>query len=46
MHNKVRADTSVRLPVKGTMGPKEIGRLIKLLDAQKAVLEDDDEAAA
>ncbi len=46
MHNKVGPDTSVRLLVKGDIGPKEIGRLIKLLNAQKAVLEDDEEEGA
>lgn len=35
-------DTKIRLVVTGEMGPKEIGRLIKLLDAQKDVLDDDD----
>jgi hypothetical protein len=40
MRNKVGQDTSVRLLVRGDMGPKEIGRLIKLLEAQKEVLED------
>jgi hypothetical protein len=29
--------------VSGDLGPKEIGKLIKLLEAQKAVLSDDDE---
>ena len=43
MHNKVGAETSVRLLVKGAMGTKEIGRLIKLLDAQRAVLKEDDD---
>ena len=33
--------TNIRLMVKGDMGPKEIGKLITLLQAQKAVLEDD-----
>lgn len=28
------------------MGPKEIGKLIKVLEAQKLVLEDDDDEAA
>ncbi len=42
-------DTSYRLIVAGDLGPKEIGKLIKLLKAQQAVLsdeEDDDEEAA
>jgi hypothetical protein len=41
MRNRVGQDTNVRLMVKGDMGPKEIGKLIKLLEAQKLVLEDD-----
>lgn len=36
------SDTKVRLIVKGEMGPKQIGKLIKLLQAQQAVLSDDD----
>lgn len=36
--------TKVRLIVKGEMGPKQIGKLIKLLEAQKAVLGDEDDA--
>lgn len=43
MRNLVSRDTKVRLLVTGEMGPKEIGRLIKLLEAQKAVLDDDDD---
>ncbi len=44
MRNLVGRETKVRLLVSGgDMGPKEIGRLIKLLEAQKAVLSDDDE---
>lgn len=42
MRNLVGRETKVRLLVSGEMGPKEIGRLIKLLEAQKAVLDDDD----
>lgn len=42
--NKVGKSTKVRLLVSGgDMGPKEIGKLITLLQAQQAVLEDDDE---
>ena len=37
--------TKVRLIVKGEMGPKQIGKLIKLLEAQKEVLSDDDDEA-
>jgi hypothetical protein len=36
-------ETSYRLIVAGDLGPKEIGKLIKLLTAQKAVLSDEDE---
>lgn len=43
MRNLVGKETKVRLLVSGEMGPKEIGKLIKLLEAQKAVLADDDE---
>jgi hypothetical protein len=32
-----------RLLISGDLGPREIGKLIKLLEAQKAVLSDDDE---
>lgn len=41
IRNRLSQDTDVRLLVKGEMGPKEIGKLIKLLEAQKLVLEDD-----
>ncbi len=34
---------SYRLIVKGDLGPKEIGKLITLLEAQRSVLSDDDE---
>jgi hypothetical protein len=36
-------DTSYRLIVAGDLGPKELGKLIKLLEAQKNVLSDDDD---
>jgi hypothetical protein len=36
-------EASYRLIVSGDLGPKEIGKLIKLLEAQQAVLLDDDE---
>ncbi len=36
-------DTSYRLLVTGEIGPKEIGKLIKLLKAQQSVLMDDEE---
>ena len=35
-------ETSYRLIVSGDLGPKEIGKLIKLLQAQQSVLSDDD----
>ncbi len=42
--NRVGKETKVRLLVSGgEMGAKEIGKLIKLLEAQKAVLTDEDE---
>jgi hypothetical protein len=42
--NLVGGDTKVRLLVSGgDMGAKEIGKLIKLLEAQRAVLEDEDD---
>ena len=34
-------DTGYRLLVSGDIGPKELGKMIKLLQAQKAILEDD-----
>lgn len=43
MHNKVGPDTSVRLLVKGDMGPREIKKLIRLLEAQRDVLLDDED---
>lgn len=36
-------ETSYRLVIAGDMGPREIGKLIKLLQAQQAVLSDDEE---
>ena len=42
--NLVGKETKVRILVSGSdMGAKEIGKLIKLLEAQRAVLEDEDE---
>ncbi len=38
---KPGAETTVRFLVRGPMGVKEIGKLILLLEAQKAVLQDD-----
>ncbi len=44
MRNAVGRDTKVRLLVSGgEMGPREIGKLIKILTAQKAVLSDEDD---
>lgn len=43
MRNPLGRETSVRLLVTGKMGSREIGKLIKLLEAQKAVLDDDEE---
>jgi hypothetical protein len=43
MRNRLGGDTVVRLLVTGDMGPKEIGKLIRLLKAQQAVLTDDDD---
>jgi hypothetical protein len=34
-------DTGYRLLVSGDIGPRELGKMIKLLQAQKAILEDD-----
>jgi hypothetical protein len=41
MRNRLGSGTNVRLMVKGDMGPREIAKLIKILEAQKSVLEDD-----
>jgi hypothetical protein len=38
-------DTSYRLIVSGKLGPKELGKLIKLLEAQKTVFDDEEEGA-
>ncbi len=46
MRNRLGGETKVRLMVTGEMGPKQIGKLIKLLKAQQAVLEDDDDDEA
>lgn len=35
-------ETAYRLIVSGEIGPKELGKLIKVLEAQKAVLDEDD----
>lgn len=41
LRNKVGKDTTVRLLVAGEMGPREITKLITLLEAQRAVLDDE-----
>lgn len=43
MRNRLARETNVRLLVKGNMGPREIGNLIQILQAQKAVLESEDQ---
>ena len=43
IRNPLGRGKSVRVLVTGAMGSKEIGKLIKLLEAQKAILDDDDE---
>ncbi len=42
LRGSLSKETSYRLIVPGDLGPKEIGKLIKILKAQKAVLSDDD----
>ena len=41
MRNSLGPKTKVRIHVSGEIGPKEIGKLIRLLEAQKLVLEED-----
>jgi hypothetical protein len=43
MRSPLGRDKAVRLLVTGTMQGKDIGKLIKLLEAQKAILDDDDD---
>ena len=43
MRNQLGKNTAIRIVASGDMGPKEIGRLIKLLEAQKAVLDDEED---
>lgn len=43
IRNPLGRGKAVRVLVTGSMGSKEIGKLIKLLEAQKAILDDDDE---
>jgi hypothetical protein len=40
LRGSLSRDTSYRLIVSGPLGPNELGKLIKLLQAQKAILED------
>jgi hypothetical protein len=42
MRNRLGSETVVRLLVTGAMGPKEIGKLIRILEAQKSVLADEE----
>ena len=41
LRGRLSRDASYRLLVSGDIGPKELGKMIKLLQAQKAILEDD-----
>jgi hypothetical protein len=41
LRGPLSGQTSYRLLIDGEMGPKEIGKLIRLLEAQKVVLEDE-----
>lgn len=43
MRNPLGRDIAIRVLVTGDMGGKEIGKFIKLLEAQKAILDDDEE---
>jgi hypothetical protein len=43
MRNQLGAEATVRILVRGALGPKEIKKLVRLLEAQCAVLLDDDE---
>ena len=42
LRGSLSKEARYRLIVSGELGPKEIGKLIKLLQAQQAVLSDDD----
>lgn len=42
MRGRLSKETDFRLLVTGDIGSKEIARLIKLLEAQKLVLDEDD----
>lgn len=41
MRGPLSKETSYRLLVQGELGSKEIGKLIKLLEAQRIVLDDE-----
>lgn len=42
LHGLLSRSVSYRLVVRGNAGPKELGNLIKLLETQKAIMEDDE----
>lgn len=46
LHGRLSRNLSYRLVFKGEAGPKEIGKLIKVLELQKSLLEDDEDEAA
>lgn len=45
LYGPLSRSVSFRLKVRGTVGPKELGKLIKLLEIQKSILEDEDDPA-
>lgn len=46
LHGPLSRSASYRLVIKGEAGPKEIGKLIKILELQKSLLEDDEDEVA
>ncbi len=46
LHGPLSRSVSYRLVVRGDAGPKDLGKLIKILQLQKTILEDEDEDAA
>jgi hypothetical protein len=46
LHGPLSRSASYRLVIKGDAGPKEIGKLIKILELQKSLLEDDEDEVA
>ena len=42
LNGRLSNQTRYRILIRGEMGPKEVGKLIKMLEVQKAVLSDDD----